>query len=122
MFRLSASRSIKLLMAFAIFWMVIGELIAIHQERIFGVKFYGNHSPFTKPASKSDGTIGFWKAGKDSDKSYAFSFSEAVVLCENTYRSGLWFWSYLFSGPTAFLSPAISLTAPILRGPPSLVR
>ncbi len=63
-------RAIKLIMAFAIFWMVIGELITLHQEKIFGVHFYDHSNPFTKPKTKDDGKSFSFKVYKIIDKSY----------------------------------------------------
>lgn len=60
-------------MAFAIFWMVIGELITLHQERIFKVHFYDHSNPFTKPKSKDDGKTFSFKLFKISDKGFASS-------------------------------------------------
>ena len=57
-----------MIMAFAIFWMVIGDLITYHQEKIFGTNYYEHHTPFTKPGSKDDGKTGHLKVGKDFDK------------------------------------------------------
>ncbi len=37
-------------LAFAFFWLVIGDLIAIHQKLIYGFDPYGTHQPFSKPA------------------------------------------------------------------------
>ncbi|HQO49446.1 MAG TPA: hypothetical protein PK939_03400 [Bacteroidales bacterium] len=64
----NTSRVIKLIMAFAIFWMVIGDLITYHQEKIFGTNFYEHHSPFTKPSGKDDGKTTHLKISKDFDK------------------------------------------------------
>ncbi|MDA3944538.1 MAG: hypothetical protein PF694_13490 [Bacteroidetes bacterium] len=62
------SKFIKLLMAFAIFWMVIGDLITYHQQVIFGVNFFDTHNPFTKPKSKEDGSTLVFKPHKPADK------------------------------------------------------
>lgn len=69
----ATSRTIKLIMAFAIFWMVIGDLITYHQEKIFGANYYGHHTPFTKPGAKDDGKTAHWKSSKDVDKSQFIS-------------------------------------------------
>lgn len=62
------SKLIKLVMAFAIFWMVIGDLITFHQAKIFGNHFFDTHSPFTKPKSKDDGKTISFHAFKFQDK------------------------------------------------------
>jgi hypothetical protein len=87
-------------MAFAIFWMVIGELITLHQERIFKVNYYDHSNPFTKPKSKDDGNSFSFKLFKISEKgSYmfdAFTFSDAASdsnlilkssIIKRTYRA-----------------------------------
>ena len=66
--RENTSKAIKLIMAFAIFWMVIGDLITYHQEKIFGTNYYEHHTPFTKPGSKDDGKTSHAKFSKDFDK------------------------------------------------------
>ncbi len=79
-------------MAFAIFWMVIGELITLHQERIFKVHFYDHSNPFTKPKSKDDGKTFSFKINKVSDKSptavdadiYSFSACNVNVILQSS--------------------------------------
>jgi hypothetical protein len=66
-------------MAFASFWMFIGELITLHQERIFKVNFYDHSNPFTKPKSKDDGKTFSFKLFKSSDKGSAIS----DLYCKN---------------------------------------
>jgi len=64
----TVSKFIKLLMAFAIFWMVIGDLITYHQQVIFGVNYFDTHNPFTKPKSKDDGKTLNFKQHKSLEK------------------------------------------------------
>jgi hypothetical protein len=71
-------------MAFAIFWMVIGELITLHQERIFGAYFYNHNNPFTKPKSKDDGHTYSFKLYKGYDKGYDTSNSFLYAVLGNT--------------------------------------
>ncbi len=63
-------RCIEILMAVASFWLFIGELITLHQERIYKVHFYDHSNPFTKPNSKEDGKTLSFKIYKGTDKSY----------------------------------------------------
>lgn len=49
------SKLLKLIMAFAIFWMVIGELITYHQKIIFHVRFYDTLNACIKPKANDDG-------------------------------------------------------------------
>jgi hypothetical protein len=56
-------------MAFAMFWLFIGDLVILHQTRIFGHDFFGqHHQPFNKPG-KSDESKTFQKYHKSVDKS-----------------------------------------------------
>lgn len=66
-------RSIEILMAFASFWLFIGELITLHQERIYKVHFYDHSNPFTKPKSKDDGKTLSFKLFKSTDKAQSSS-------------------------------------------------
>ena len=78
------SKFIKLLMAFAIFWMVIGDLITYHQQVIFGVNYFDTHNPFTKPKSKDDGKTISFNSHKAADKSdVGFSIFPPGILQEN---------------------------------------
>lgn len=78
------SKFIEMLMAFAIFWMVIGDLITYHQQVIFGVNYFDTHNPFTKPKSKDDGKTFSFKQHKVTDKSGGgFSIFTAGILQEN---------------------------------------
>lgn len=65
-------------MAFASFWLFIGELITLHQERIYKVHFYDHSNPFTKPKSKDDGKTLSFKLIKSTDKA-----SSSSDLCNN---------------------------------------
>jgi hypothetical protein len=70
-------KGIKLLVAFSIFWMVIGDLIIYHQEVMFGVKLFEEQHPFTKPKSQDDGKIISFKSHKGADKS---DYGQASLL------------------------------------------
>lgn len=56
-------------MALAMFWLFIGDLVILHQVRIFGHDYFGqHHQPFNKPGKSDDGKT-FQKFHKSGDKS-----------------------------------------------------
>lgn len=60
-------------MAFAIFWLVIGDLITYHQEHVFGISLFDNQTPFTLPKGKDDGKTANFKSAKD-DNHLAYTY------------------------------------------------
>jgi hypothetical protein len=112
------SKLIKLIMAFAIFWMVIGDLITYHQEKIFGNNFFDTHSPFSKPKSKDDGKTGHFGHYKPADKHQTVSSYAEVVI----FHSGiLLFYTalrYEFELLKLHPSGTLQFTRKILRAPP----
>lgn len=59
---------VKLIMALAMFWLFIGDLIILHQSRIFGHDYFGqHHQPLNKPGKSDDGKT-FQKYHKAGDK------------------------------------------------------
>jgi hypothetical protein len=118
--REATSRTIQLIMAFAIFWMVIGDLITYHQEKIFGTNYYEHHTPFTKPGSKDDGKTSHIKFGKDFDK----QSHHILLLFVNekfTYSAGLFHnGRFLQPKPYLFLRHQCLKNIISLRGPPSI--
>ncbi len=113
---------IDLLMAFAVFWMVIGDLITYHQKVIFGGSiFFDIHNPFTKPKSKDDGKTISFKQHKFADKSDTnLPFHPPGILVDN-YQHQVFafqrkiFLEFIFS----YKISNLSLSA-LLRAPPSL--
>jgi len=116
------SKFIEMLMAFAIFWMVIGDLITYHQQVIFGVNYFDTHNPFTKPKSKDDGKTISFKPFKVADKSDGgFSSVHAGVLRKEAQKHILnsHYVSVLrFISRYKVLQMSLSGT---LRGPPTLL-
>lgn len=59
---------VKLIMALAMFWLFIGDLVILHQSRIFGHDYFGqHHQPLNKPGKSDDGKT-FQKYHKSGDK------------------------------------------------------
>jgi hypothetical protein len=99
----TTSRTIKLIMAFAIFYMVIGELITYHQKVIFGVDFFGNQHPYTKPKSGEDGSTTHFKTQKGGDKQDSGKTTfNAIISFELNLSQKLF---YLEKRRTVFVQP-----------------
>jgi len=112
------SKLIKLIMAFAIFWMVIGDLITYHQEKIFGNNFFDTHSPFSKPKSKDDGKTGNFGYFKSADKYHTDNtFAEAVSTCFASKQICSAF-DYTYRLLKLHPSGTLLFTRKILRAPP----
>ncbi len=116
----ATSKSIKLIMAFAIFWMVIGDLITYHQEKIFGTNFYEHHSPFTKPGGKDDGKTSHLKVSKDFDKQSWFK-TDLIACQQGAILPSVSQYS-LFLSPKPYLVLRHQCLRNILslRGPPAI--
>lgn len=72
-------RLVKLIMAFAMFWLFMGDLIILHQSRIFGKDFYGQyHLPINKSGKSDDGKT-FQKQHKSGDKGDNGSFLDLSI-------------------------------------------
>ncbi len=82
MTKVKVYRGVKLLIAFSIFWMVIGDLITYHQEVMFGVKLFDEQDPFTKPKSQDDGKTISFKTHKGSDKTDGWHSNAVLAICE----------------------------------------
>ena len=83
----NTSLPLKLIMAFAIFWMVIGELITYHQKVIYGTDLFDNHFPFTKPKQSDDGGMTHLKPVKNIDKSDDDHFDALLVPQQQRFLS-----------------------------------
>lgn len=115
----TTSTPLKLLMAFAIFWMVIGELITYHQKVMFGVDLFGNHHPFTKPKHGDDGGVAQFKPLKHLDKSDDGQLSAMLFIPQQDLIKLLSFFSELRSkSGLQILQPALLFFSG-LRAPPS---
>jgi len=117
-----ASKMIKLIMAFAIFWMVIGDLITYHQAKIFGVHFFDNHSPFSKPKTKDDGKATFYSFGKAIDKNnHADSNCFLASIDSSERNSHIGSRSFVFRLLQINPPEKLLYTRRLLRGPPTSI-
>jgi hypothetical protein len=106
-------------MAFAIFWMVIGDLITYHQEVMFGVKLFEEQDPFTKPKSQDDGKTASLKAHKGVDKPENFHSSLIYALIaeqDNKITRHFIAFTLFQLPPSAYISLHNSIIG--LRAPP----
>lgn len=107
-------------MALAMFWLFIGDLVILHQSRIFGHDFFDqHHHPFNKPGKSDDGKT-FQKYHKSVDKS---DDGYAVALLTSLIGIGDFSSSWLFVVyPDLSLQPLILLflSGAGLRAPPTL--
>lgn len=63
---ISTNRWIFSVMAFAFFWLVMGELITLHQKAIYGFDPFTQETPFSKPnTSKVDKSQKLFKVKDD---------------------------------------------------------
>jgi hypothetical protein len=65
---ISTNRWIFAIMIFAFFWLVIGELITLHQKAIYGFDPFTQETPYSKPdntSSKTDKSQKLFKAKDD---------------------------------------------------------
>lgn len=115
------SKIVKLVMAFAIFWMVIGDLITFHQAKIFGNHFFDTHSPFTKPKSKDDGkTIGFQSFKfQDKQQNTGQQLVYQAIIQAFATKSLLAPRRFVFVFAAKILIDQVKFSAGLLRAPPT---
>ena len=105
-------------LAFAFFWLVIGDLVMIHERAIFGFDPFTAHTPFAKP-DKSDTYKPFKDKGQKLNKSKGNSFVEA----ENNVNSNLVVFlqgnSFIFKNTFSILKHQCDSPLFALRGPPA---
>ncbi|MBK9290449.1 MAG: hypothetical protein IPM52_02270 [Bacteroidetes bacterium] len=109
----------KLIMAFAMFWLFIGDLIVLHQERIFGHDFFGHHQPLNKPGKSDDGKT-FQKFHKSSDKGDD-GHAYAVLTIRSTSGLDVLGWNRMeFAEFRPEVTRFFYLSGKGLRAPPAL--
>jgi hypothetical protein len=106
-------------MAFAIFWMVIGDLITYHQKVIFGVKLFDDQDPFTKPKSQDNGKTVSFKVHKGSDKPENFHNSLVhALIAEQDNKITRHFIAFRFSQLPSSAYKSLHNSIIQLRAPP----
>jgi hypothetical protein len=105
-------------MAFAIFYMVIGELITYHQRVIFGIDFFGNHHPFTKPKTGDDGSTTHYKPHKGGDKQDTEKTFFATILSGEIITEPVFFYFRESESSWNLSFEKVFLHSNRLRGPP----
>jgi len=61
------SSSLNAFMAIAFFWMVLGELITLHQKRIYHIDLLGDNHPFIKPKTDDEDTVFLLQPSRTND-------------------------------------------------------
>lgn len=105
-------------MAFAIFYMVIGELITYHQRVIFGIDFFGNHHPFTKPKTCDDGSTSHFKSHKGGDKQDSEKTFFTAILSAELKTDPCFFYFEKSETNLSLSFEKVFLYFNSLRGPP----
>jgi len=109
-------------MAFAIFWMVIGDLITYSQAKIFGVQFFDTHSPFSKPKTKDDGKTTYYSFGKAIDKNSHVDGKGFLATIDSSERNAhIGSRSFVFRLLQINPSEKLLFTRKLLRGPPASI-
>lgn len=110
------SKFIYTVMAFAFFWLVIGDLITLHQKLIYGFDPFGQHQPFAKPGHNSNKNGKNQKVLKIKDTLH-FHFFEGI-----TNDTGLKpFSTTIIFGDILIIHQLSSANSPVsLRAPPAV--
>ncbi|NOX84572.1 MAG: hypothetical protein GXO86_01185 [Chlorobi bacterium] len=110
-------RVIYTFMAFAFFWLVMGDLITLHQKLIYGFDPFGQHQPFTKPNHSGNKSGKNEKAVKAKDNSHFCAFTGIT----NHVKIQPVFVDFIF-GETLIVYNLVSTFSSIsLRAPPSTI-
>ena len=111
---------ITVVLAFAFFWLVIGDLIAIHQKLIYGFDPFGIHQPFSKPA-KNESQPHFKVKGKRMvKKGLSFLSLGAALLPKGINRLQSLFAYHKRCLPVISIHRRIPVSALSSRAPPAI--
>jgi len=106
------------ILAFAFFWLVIGDLVILHEKAIFGYDPFTAHTPFAKP-DKSD-TL---KIFKDKGQKLNKSKGNPSFLAERYVNSNLVVFlqgsTFKFKNTFSILKTQSDSPLIVLRGPPA---
>ena len=105
------------ILAFAFFWLVIGDLIIIHERAIFGYDPFTSHTPFAKP-DKSKSFKLYKDDGQKANKSKGFSNNSPVWTINSDDNIILESNFYSYSNTFSFLKDQSDSPIVALRGPP----
>ena len=118
---LQESSGLKLIMAFAIFMMMISDLITYHQKVMGGMDLFGQHHPYTKPPKPGDNNNFQFSSWKSSDKSDTAKFSALLPsIVINLQRLQRFYIELQFRLGTGYLQPLLVHFSG-KRAPPSFI-
>jgi len=107
------------ILAFAFFWLVIGDLIIIHERAIFGFDPFTSHTPFAKP-DKNNNTVKLYKDdGQKINKSKGNSFFSAERHVNSNLVVILQGSKFIFKNTFSILKNQSDTPLIVLRGPPA---
>lgn len=106
------------ILAFAFFWLVIGDLIIIHEKAIFGFDPFNSHIPFTKPDKTSSVKL-YKDEGQKIIKTKFSSFFTAVTIAHFVEQVILPYQTVTFTNTFSILKNQSDHPLIALRGPPT---
>lgn len=104
--------------AFAFFWLVIGDLIIIHERAIFGYDPFTGHIPYAKPDKKS--TVKLYKdEGQKINKSKGYSTFSAAGYVNSNLVVQLQVSDFNYRNAFSIVAEQGDIPVLVLRGPPA---
>jgi len=111
---------ITVVLAFAFFWLVIGDLIAVHQKLIYGFDPFGTHQPFSKPAKKETQTHFKIKDKKVVKKAFSFLSIDVALFPNGINGLQSLFAYHKKCFPAIIIHRRIPVSGLLLRAPPAI--
>lgn len=106
------------ILAFAFFWLVIGDLIIIHEKAIFGYDPFTSHTPFAKPDKNTSVKL-YKDEGQKINKSKGYTFFAAEKYVNSNLVVFLQGSTFNFKNTFSILNNQSDNPLIVLRGPPS---
>jgi hypothetical protein len=106
------------ILAFAFFWLVIGDLVILHEKAIFGYDPFTAHTPFAKP-DKNDPVKLFKGEGQKINKSKGNLFFSAEKYVNSNLVVLLQGSTFKFKNTFSILKNQSDSPLIVLRGPPA---
>ncbi|HEY9114519.1 MAG TPA: hypothetical protein VIN10_07440 [Bacteroidales bacterium] len=106
------------ILAFAFFWLVIGDLIIIHERAIFGYDPFTANTPFAKPDKNTSVKL-YKDEGQKINKSKGYSFFTAECNVNSNLVATLQGSKFNFKNTFSILKSQSDTPLIVLRGPPA---
>jgi hypothetical protein len=106
------------ILAFAFFWLVIGDLIIIHERAIFGYDPFTAHTPFAKPDKNTSVKL-YKDEGQKINKSKSYSNFSAEGYIKPNLVARLQGSDFNFRNMISFSANRSNIPSIVLRGPPA---